>query len=109
MKELVSKELLAEPMKELGDNYPVWLSENKDIISTEDYKRYTDQHAIILKINEVFATCGDELTAAQGEEVTRLMQEMQALGEPPGDLTNILGATGDATADDQLPPDCKTM
>jgi peroxin-19 len=40
MQQFLSKEILAEPMKEIGERYPKWLEEHKASLSKEEYERY---------------------------------------------------------------------
>ncbi|KAI5061548.1 hypothetical protein GOP47_0024053 [Adiantum capillus-veneris] len=39
MQQLLSKEVLHEPMKELYEKYPNWLEVNKSSLSDEDFRR----------------------------------------------------------------------
>lgn len=47
MEHLTNKEILYEPMKELHDKYPEWLTKNKDTLSKEDLKRYQEQQIYV--------------------------------------------------------------
>ena len=40
MKQLLSKELMYEPMKGICDRFPKWLAENKSKLDDEEYQRY---------------------------------------------------------------------
>lgn len=50
MEQLTNKDILYEPMKELNDKFPDWMSENRDKISEEDKKRYELQQELVGEI-----------------------------------------------------------
>ncbi|KAI8904019.1 Pex19 protein [Gorgonomyces haynaldii] len=118
MKELVNKELLFEPMRDLNSKYPEWLEEHKNL-DPEERKRYEGQHKVIAEIVSVFEQSGDELTPEENEKVTKLMQDMQAFGNPPEGLLKELAPGVDLGADGlppipgmedgAPPPECKNM
>ncbi|KAK6138636.1 hypothetical protein DH2020_027622 [Rehmannia glutinosa] len=56
MQQLLSKEILHEPMKEIGDRYPVWLEENKTKLGDGEYARYSHQYELIRELNQVYET-----------------------------------------------------
>ncbi|KAL6556261.1 hypothetical protein OROGR_005549 [Orobanche gracilis] len=41
MQQLLSKEILHEPMEEIGERYPIWLEENKPKLGDEEYAQYS--------------------------------------------------------------------
>ena len=41
MKQLLSKEVMYEPMKQICDKFPEWLAENEEQLPAEDYERYS--------------------------------------------------------------------
>ncbi|XP_050230375.1 peroxisome biogenesis protein 19-2-like isoform X2 [Mercurialis annua] len=81
MQQLLSKEILHEPMKEIGERYPAWLKENKANLTTEDYERYSRQYELIKILNEVYEKEPNNYT-----KITDLMQKMQECGQPPNDI-----------------------
>ncbi|GLJ04799.1 hypothetical protein SUGI_0003700 [Cryptomeria japonica] len=85
MHQLLSKEILHEPMKEIGERYPKWLEAKKATISTEDYKRYSDQYELIKQLCQVYETQPDNF-----EKIVELMQKMQECGQPPSDIVQEL-------------------
>ncbi|KAL2621674.1 hypothetical protein R1flu_001879 [Riccia fluitans] len=85
MRQLLSKEVLHEPMKEIGDRYPQWLVANKSKISQEDYSRYTRQHQFIIQLCDVYESTPDDFP-----KVMELMQNMQNCGQPPSDIVKEL-------------------
>ncbi|PKA46468.1 Peroxisome biogenesis protein 19-2 [Apostasia shenzhenica] len=85
MQQLLSKEILQEPMKEIGERYPKWLEEHKDRLSKEEYDRYHHQYELILKLNEVYEEEPDNF-----QKIVDLMQKMQECGQPPSDIVQEL-------------------
>ncbi|KAJ3272940.1 Peroxisome chaperone and import receptor [Terramyces sp. JEL0728] len=74
---LVTKDLLYEPMKDLADKYPKYIKENQDKDSPEDIDRYKKQYAIVLKIIVEFDKCqSNEPTAEESKRIMDLMQEV---------------------------------
>lgn len=47
MHHLLCKEILYEPMKEIGIWNPKWLKVKKDTISNDDYEHYSNQYKLI--------------------------------------------------------------
>ncbi|KAI8853213.1 Pex19 protein [Chytridium lagenaria] len=81
MEQIMSKDLLYEPMKDLVTKYPEWLAANKEKISAEDYTRYNQQLSII---QEIIAAYDAKLPEDQeSKKVIDLMQKMQECGNPP--------------------------
>ena len=57
MSDLLSKEILFEPLKELNESYPKFLNENKPPkISDKDYGNYSNQYNYIKQIIKLFET-----------------------------------------------------
>ncbi|KAJ3025162.1 UNVERIFIED_CONTAM: hypothetical protein HDU68_007410 [Siphonaria sp. JEL0065] len=89
MGQLMNRDLLYEPMKDLAAKYPEYLQENKNSISPEDYQRFTSQHQIVVQIMKVYdddSVTGDE----EQKQVGDLMQKMQELGNPPDGIMQDL-------------------
>ena len=75
--ELVTKDLLHEPMKELMAKYPDWLKEHKDKISSLEHSRYTSQYEVVQRIVQVFdGTSATDLTEEETKTVMDLMQKV---------------------------------
>ncbi|WWC88731.1 uncharacterized protein L201_003644 [Kwoniella dendrophila CBS 6074] len=99
MKQLMTKEVLEEPMTELASKYPPYLSSPPSGISNEDLSKYQKQNQIVQKIVTIFrkSNYSDE---KDGKEISELVSQMQDLGGPPkeilGDLPEgfDLGALG---------------
>jgi len=97
MKNLVSKDWLYEPMKEISLKYPEWLGSNKGKISEAEYIRYCKHAECVNKICKVY-----EDEPSNTDKVVSLMQEMQELGQPPLDMIKSL-APGLEFSEDGLP------
>jgi peroxin-19 len=50
MDHLTNKDILYDPMKELHDQFPVWLEKNKETVSQEDRARYELQKTVVAEI-----------------------------------------------------------
>lgn len=85
MQQLLSKEILHEPMKEIADKYPKWLEEHKAQLKPEEYDRYWHQYELIIELNNVYETEPDNFT-----KIVNLMQKMQECGQPPDDIVQEL-------------------
>lgn len=88
MHQLTNKSVLYEPMKELHDQYPDWLANNKPPKTTpEDYVRFQKQSEIVRDITNKFEEPGfkDEDEACR-QYIWDKMQAMQSEGAPPEEL-----------------------
>jgi peroxin-19 len=97
MQQLLSKEILAEPMKEIGERYPKWLEEHKASLSKEEYERYSNQYGLIRNLNEVYEKDSGNFT-----KIVELMQKMQDCGQPPNDIVQELAPDFDLASLGQL-------
>lgn len=100
MQQLLSKEILHEPMKEIGLKYPKWLEEHKTGLSKEEYDRYSHQYELIKELNGVY-----ENDPGNNSRIVELMQKMQECGQPPNDIVQELAPDLDLTNLAQLSPD----
>lgn len=100
MEQLTNKEILYDPMKELDDKFPAWMTKNKESTPEADLKRYETQQRIVKEIVAKFEEPGytDENVESRQYIVDR-MQEMQSAGSPPADLVGEMDATTEALAD----------
>lgn len=97
MRQLLSKEVLYEPMKEIGERYPEWLETHKAELSSEDRARYMRQYDFIKQLCHAYETTPDDF-----QKVVDLMQSMQECGQPPPDIVREL-APGLELGEDGLP------
>jgi peroxin-19 len=72
MKQLLDKELMYTPMKEVCDRYPAWLAKNRDALSSEEYGRYGKQYEYFQRIVRVY-----EVEPGNFERLMELMQDIQ--------------------------------
>ncbi|KAI5077088.1 hypothetical protein GOP47_0006912 [Adiantum capillus-veneris] len=94
MQQLLSKEVLHEPMKEFCEKYPNWLEVNKSSLSDEDFRRYSRQYEYIKEL-----CCVYESTPNDFSRIVDIMQNMQTCGQPPDDLVQELGPGMDLKGD----------
>ncbi|CAK9780807.1 Pex19-domain-containing protein [Cutaneotrichosporon oleaginosum] len=89
MAQLMSKEVLEEPMTELAAKYPAYLEKPPSGVSASDLDKYRKQHGLVKRILDVFQRPGytDE---RDGKEVAKLVGEMQDLGGPPNEIMGDL-------------------
>lgn len=97
MQHLLSKEILHEPMKEIGEKYPKWLEEHEATLSKEDYDRFSHQYQFIKDLNEVYEKDPNNFT-----KIVELMQKMQECGQPPNDIVRELAPDFDLSSLGQL-------
>ncbi|KAG8071727.1 hypothetical protein GUJ93_ZPchr0006g42397 [Zizania palustris] len=100
MQQLLSKEILYEPMKDIVEKYPKWLEDNKSKISKEEYERYQNQLELMLKLNEVY-----ENEPGNMSKIFEIMQNMQECGQPPSDLVQEIAPDLDLSKLGQLSPE----
>lgn len=100
MKQLLSKQVLHQSMKDIGDRYPQWLAKHADSLSDEDLNRYTRQHQHILEMCRLYDEDPDNFSA-----IYDCLQQMQACGTPPEEIVQELspGLQFDADGLPQLP------
>ncbi|KAF9405855.1 Peroxisome chaperone and import receptor [Podila epigama] len=111
MEQLMSKDILYEPMFDLQQRYPQWLKDTKDKISEAEYARYEKQYGYVKEIVEFFDKPDfDDKNEAQNKSIIDLMQGMQDCGQPPSDILDEL-APGLEMGEDGVPkmpdmPEC---
>jgi peroxin-19 len=89
MAQLMTKEVLEEPMGELAAKYPAYLADPPKDISKEDMDKYRKQSDLVKRIVAIFGKSGYS-DAQDGKEVARLVGEMQDLGGPPKEVMGDL-------------------
>ncbi|PSS04050.1 Peroxisome biogenesis protein like [Actinidia chinensis var. chinensis] len=100
MQQLLSKEILHDPMKEIGERYPKWLEENRSKLSKAEYERYSHQYQIIKDLIQVY-----ENEPENFNKIVEFMQKMQECGQPPSDIVQELAPDFDLSNLGQLSPD----
>lgn len=81
MEQMLSKDYLYEPMKEITNKYPVYLAENAHKLSVEEKQNYEKQYDCFVKIVAAF-----EKIPNDSKLIMSLMTEMQNYGNPPKEL-----------------------
>lgn len=97
MQQLLSKDILYDPMKEIGERYPKWLEDHKASLNKEEYDRYFHQYELIKQLNEVYENDPGNFT-----KIVDLMQKMQECGQPPNDIVQELAPDFDLASLGQL-------
>ncbi|KAL9015379.1 MAG: hypothetical protein Q9173_000011 [Seirophora scorigena] len=100
MEQLTNKDILYDPMKELNDKFPLWMSTNRRSAIPEDSARYEKQQRLVAEIVGKFeeSTYSDTNTKDR-EYIVERMQEMQTAGSPPADLVGDMSGAQDALQD----------
>ncbi|KAJ0736420.1 putative pex19 protein [Helianthus annuus] len=97
MQQLLSKQVLHEPMKEIEEKYPKWLQDNESKLNKTEYDRYFRQHQLIKELNMVYET-----EPGNFGKIAELMQKMQECGQPPNDIVKELAPDFDISTFTQL-------
>ncbi|XP_037069616.1 peroxisomal biogenesis factor 19-like [Pollicipes pollicipes] len=107
MSSILSKDVLYPSLKDVSDRYPAWLAEHGPALAEPERQRYQRQHQLMLDVCAVFEeeAAGAEAERARQERVFQLMQQMQALGQPPKELVgeSDLGIQFDSEGNPRLP------
>lgn len=88
MRQLASKEVLYQPLKEMHDNYPKWWDDHGSKVTEEkERNRLKLQQDIVGKICAKFEdpSYSDD-SEADRAVITQLMDEMQETGAPPDEI-----------------------
>ena len=72
MDQIMSKELLYDPLKDLSSKYPEFLLKSKDSLSKEEFNRFERQFNIVNEIISVYDNGDDP------EKVLKLMQDVNS-------------------------------
>ena len=101
MQQLVSKELMYEPMKQVADRFPAWLREHEDSLSAEEKKRYDLCSDVLLALFRSLSPCCSRrqqcetfqllvrVYETEPENTAKLidhMQRAQEYGQPPPEI-----------------------
>lgn len=80
MEQLTNKEILYEPMKELHDKFPAWMSKNRSTTSADDLRRYDKQQRLVGEIVEKFEQRSySDSHSPDREFIVDRMQQVQVL------------------------------
>ncbi|KAI0764748.1 Pex19 protein family-domain-containing protein [Fomes fomentarius] len=109
MSQLMSKDVLYEPLKELHDKFPSYLEDHASTLSTEDKTRYDKQSKVVAQIVATFEDSSyTDDDPQKGLKIVELMQEMQEHGSPPAEIMGPLPPGFNLGPDGlpQLPGEC---
>ncbi|CAM1302410.1 PEX19 (predicted) [Pycnogonum litorale] len=117
MQNLLSKDLLYPPLKDVIDKYPDWIAENVGRLEESDRSRFDSQYELMKKICDEFETesVGDneQAKSERFERILNHMQTLQSFGHPPKELIgNIdfpLNSDGIPKFDGLSPDKCSMM
>ena len=65
LENILAKDVLYQPLKEIVDKYPDWLADNRSTLKEEEFSQYNKQYDVMKKIVEMF----DEEKEDDSEEV----------------------------------------
>jgi peroxin-19 len=85
MRQLLSKDLMWEPTKQICEKFPEWLALHKKNLGDAEYENYGKQYQAFQKILAVYETEPDNFP-----RLMELMFDMQAFGQPPADIITDL-------------------
>jgi peroxin-19 len=85
MEQLLSKEIMYEPMKQVCEKFPQWLESHMEQLSTEELERRTKQFKVFQELVTVYE---DESGNNQTGRLMDLMQQVQEYGQPPSKIIN---------------------
>lgn len=113
LEQLLSKEVLYDPIKDLNTKFPEYLKEKKGVLPDDEHHTYTKQYELTTEIVAVFEAPeynGDD--EATRDKVNALLESLQELGSPPTELVgedkDFPGFGGEEGLDfnsKDLPPD----
>jgi hypothetical protein len=89
MGQMLSKEMLYQPMKDISERYPEWLVKNKSKLSIKEYELYIKQENCFKRIVSAY-----EAIPNDNKLIMDLMTEMNDYGQPPKDLVSDLLPNG---------------
>lgn len=85
IRQLLSKDLMYEPTKQICEKFPEWLALHKPNLTDTEYNNYGRQYMTFQKLLAVYDTEPDNFP-----RLMELMFDMQAFGQPPADIIKDL-------------------
>jgi len=87
MKSVMSKDIMYEPIKAITDEYPKFLARKG--IPAADRSRFESQYSAYKALRVTF-----EQDPNNSEKIMQIMQDLERFGQPPEEISKLLGATG---------------
>lgn len=81
MKQILAKEIMYIPMRQICERFPHWLGHNKARLGPQQYEMYGKMYQTFQHMVMVYET-----EPSNFGKLAALMQELQEYGMPPGDL-----------------------
>ena len=75
MEQLTNKDILYEPMKELHDKFPAWMTKNRSSTGPDDLRRYENQQGLVAEIVEKFEQ--QQYSDSKAEDREFIVERMQ--------------------------------
>lgn len=85
MRQLLAKDVMYVPMKQICEKYPEWLAENESKLSSTEYENYGKQYQHFQRLVAVYETEPENFP-----RLMELMQDMQETGQPPAEIIKEL-------------------
>ncbi|KAF5837010.1 Pex19 protein family-domain-containing protein [Dunaliella salina] len=99
MRQLLSKDVLYTPLKEIRDKYPPWLE--SCTLPAEELQRYRDQYNAIEAVVRQYDEDPNNFA-----KLTDLIQEMQKFGDPPAAIVEEIGGSINQPGESSSEADC---
>jgi len=81
VEQLLSKDLMYEPLKVMHTKFPSYLSQNKNKLPTNEFQRYETQFKFITEILNEFDSNSQDTA-----KIANLIQQLQETGQPPREI-----------------------
>ncbi|KAJ1977881.1 Peroxisome chaperone and import receptor [Dimargaris cristalligena] len=102
LEQIMTKDVLFEPMKELAERYPAWLESHRETLPAAEYEQYAKQYAYVKEI-VAFYNAPDYEAQSQSEagqgRIVALMKDMQDCGQPPKEILKDIAPDMDTGSD----------
>lgn len=85
MTSMLSTDLMTEPLQQIVTHLEPWLKSQKGL-PADDRRRYEAQLKLYKQVLAVYQSNPDPLPDPAREQVQRLLQELQGLGQPPEEV-----------------------
>jgi peroxin-19 len=87
MEQLLSKDLMYEPMKQVAEKFPDWLEKNKEQLTPQEWEQRNRQYKCFQELVAVYETSNDgENSKNNTPRLMELMQQVQEYGQPPMEI-----------------------